>query len=126
MSSTNQIPAANSHSISLTTGVAMTARYRSLREQILNTNYQNKEILPLSETFNRDIFDVLLAREDCAAIRVYYGMNEDDTVHAILVGVTDENEDILPTQSLTEEEDYIGEIGQRCPVNCPPPSVLNN
>ena len=127
MSVTNQIPAANSHFISMSTATAMASRYRSLREQLLNSNYQEKDILPLSETFNRDALDTLLAREDCAAIRIYCGMNGDDTVHAMLVAVTAENEDILPPASLIAEEDddYIAEIGQRCPVNCPPASDLN-
>lgn len=128
MSIIQNIPPTNSHFISLSTGAAMTSRYRSSRELILNSNYQDKDILPLSETFNRDTLDALLAREDCAAIRIYFGMDEQDKVHTILVGVTKDNADILPAELLTdgEEDDYIAEIGQRCPVTCPPESDLNN
>lgn len=124
--STNTLPAANSHFISLATAETMTAAYRSDKEAILATAYQNQNILPLSETFNRGAIDTLLAIDACAGIRIYYGMDENLKVHAILVAVNEENEDILPAASLLSEADpVIVEEGQRCPDLCPPPSPLN-
>ncbi len=125
MSITNQLPGSNAHFISVATAATMTSTYRTERENILGTNFQNLDLLPLSETFNRNALDVLLAKSGCAGIRIYYGMDENLLVHAILVAVNEENEDILPGSSLTEEED-VAEIGQRCPVNCPPASELNS
>jgi hypothetical protein len=55
-------------------------------------------------------------------------MDENLLVHAILVGVNENNEDILPaeTSSLTTtEDDPIMEQSIRCPPDCPPASPLN-
>jgi hypothetical protein len=127
MSQTNSLPSTGAHFISLTEAVDMTTLYRSDKETILATAYQNQDILPLSETFNRDAFDTLLAKEGCEGLRIYYGMDENLNVHAIIVAVNEENEDILPdsTQNTITENDIVEE-GQRCPDLCPPPSALND
>lgn len=124
--STNSIPSANSHLINLTTAADLTTRFRSNRNSILQTNYQSQDILPLSETFNRNDIDLLLAQEDCAAIRIYYGMDTDLKLHAVMVAVNEDNEDILPSAILNNAEDIIVEEGQRCPIFCPPQSALNS
>jgi hypothetical protein len=116
------------HSISLQTGIDMTTLYRQEKENILATDYKNQNILPLSETFDRAAIDALLAETGCTAIRIYYGMDENLLVHAILVGVNEDNEDILPaeTSSLTDTgDDPIMEQSIRCPPECPPASPLN-
>ena len=117
------------HEISLTAAVAMTARYRQHRESILDPLYQNQNILPLSETFDRAAIDALLAKTGCTALRIYYGMDEELKVHAILVGADETNQDILPpTTSKNDSEDdddYIYEQSVRCPPTCPDPSPLN-
>lgn len=124
---TTTLPNATDHVISLQTAIDMTTLYRANRETILNTSYQGKNVLPLSETFNRGAIDALLATTNCAGIRIYYGMDEDDKVHAILVAVNSSNEDLLPGNSLTEDEDpIIVELGQRCPPVCAPQSDLND
>ncbi len=128
MSVINSIPGSDAHFISLGTAETMTGLYRAERENILNSNYQDQDILPLSETFNRNALDVLLSKTDCAAIRIYYGMDEALKVHAILVPVTEDNVDILPSNIANpelEEEGDIVEIGQRCPDLCPPSSSMN-
>jgi hypothetical protein len=105
----------------------MTTQYRSDKEAILATAYQYQNILPGSETFNRNAFDSLLAKEGCAGLRIYYGMDENLKVHAVIVAVNEDNEDILPGENtLTENGEDIVEEGQRCPVICPPSSPLNN
>lgn len=106
----------------------MTTRYRQNRETILAASYQNQNILPLSETFDRAAFDALLAKTGCTRLRIYYGMDEDKKLHAIIVAVDDQNEDMLSqSAALTaedEEEDLL-ERGFRCPDDCPPDSPLN-
>ena len=125
--STNTIPSANSHPISLLTATDLTDRYRSNQNSILATVFQNQDLLPLSETFNKSDIEALLEQDGCEAMRIYYGMDENDKVHALLVAVTEENEDILPSQINAETGvDIILEEGQRCPVICPPSSPLNS
>ena len=127
MPSTNTIPAANSHFISTATAIDLLSRFSANRDSVLQTGYQNQNLLPLSETFNLEDLNVLTGQEGCAAIRIYYGMDDTLKLHAVLVAVNAGNEDILPSAtSLLDAEDIILEEGQRCPVICPPPSVLNS
>ena len=76
----------------------------------------------ISETFNRDIFDALLAQPGAAGIRIYHGMDSTLTIHSILVAVNSNNEDILPatttSTSTTDDGGTIGESGQPCPPVC--------
>lgn len=125
---TNTIPEANSHLITLTAAEALTSDYRLNRNSILQSGYQDQDILPLSETFNRTDIDLLLAQDGCEALRIYYGMDANLKVHAVLVAVNENNEDILPSQTLNplSLEDIIIEEGQRCPIICPPQSALNS
>ena len=117
------------HFISLQTGIDMTTLYRQERENILATAYKNQAILPLNETFDRAAIDAILQQDGCTAFRIYYGMTQNLQVHAILVGVNENNEDILPstqTSVTTTEEDIICEQSIRCPEDCPPESPLND
>ncbi len=104
----------------------MTSLYRNQRENILKTDFQNQNILPLSEAFDREEFDIVLARSGCAGLRIYYGMDEDKKIHAIIVGTDESGDDMLPTELVnnSEEEDII-ERGNRCPDICPAESPLN-
>jgi hypothetical protein len=113
--------------ISLKQAIAMTSLYRKEKENILAKQFQDQNILPNCETFDRAVFDSLLAKPDCSAIRVYYGMDESLKVHAILVPVDSKNEDILPGPSAEVKYEYgdIGEEGRRCPDDCPSSSPLN-
>lgn len=116
------------HFISLSEAVALTTRYRANREAILQSSYQNQNLLALSESFDRAAIDAVLAHSDCAGLRIYYGMDESLQVHAVLVGTDPDGRDILPPASFTttEEDDYLVERGIRCPDICPDPSVLNS
>lgn len=124
--SSNNIPSANSHLINLTVATDLTTRFRTNCNSILQTQYQSQDILPFSETFNRNDIELLLAQDDCEAIRIYYGMDSNMKIHAVLVAVNDVNEDILPSTVLNAADDIIVEEGQRCPIICPPDSPLNN
>lgn len=110
-----------SHYISLSTAEDMTEKYRLNREDILKTQFQNQNILPLSETFDRSAFETLLDKTGCTGLRIYYGMDNDSKIHAIIVAVDENNEDIL-----TESSDDIVDNGNRCPDLCPPSSPLNS
>lgn len=112
--------------ISLEEAISMTTLYRKEKDKILAPEYQGKNILALSETFDRGVIDTLLAKPDCVKLRVYYGMSEDLQVHAIVVPVNAKNEDILPVGTgVGDGEGDIVERGVRCPEDCPPPSPLN-
>ncbi|HEV7783333.1 MAG TPA: hypothetical protein VGO58_18785 [Chitinophagaceae bacterium] len=112
--------------ISLETAVEMTSLYRQEKENILDPAYRNQNILARSETFDREVLDTLLAKTGCASVRIYYGMDKSLKIHAILVAVNENNEDILPsTTGKALAGNDIGEQGYRCPEECPPPSALN-
>lgn len=123
------------HSIPLDQAVAMTRRYRDHRNEILKPEYANRDILAICETFNKVPIQALAENPACVGIRIYYGMSEDLLCHAILVGVNDLGEDILPasarsaSSSNLDGDDDDGEILEdsvRCPTVCPPDSPLND
>lgn len=104
----------------------MTARFRNNRENILNASFQNQDLLPIAETYDKAAFETVLSKPETRSIRIYYGMDENLKMHAIIVGVNEKNEDILPAAGLTEGEDTdIINSGVRCPELCPEPSPLN-
>ncbi|HMG68057.1 MAG TPA: hypothetical protein VK588_10235 [Chitinophagaceae bacterium] len=117
--------------IPLQQAVDMTTLYRNEKENILDPAFRNRNILCNCETFERADFDTVLAQPDCVNLRVYYGMDKELEVHAIIVGVNSKDEDILP-QSETEgaksdDLDTGGKIieeGIRCPPTCPSGSPL--
>jgi len=109
--------------------IEMTTLYRREKENILDEAYRDKNILPFSETFDRADIDTILGASDCVKLRIYYGMDDNLLVHAIIVGVNSEDRDILPTSGQKPSTDSggggIGEDGIRCPPTCPPGSPLN-
>lgn len=113
--------------ISLQEAIDMTTLYRQDKEVILANQFKGQNILPRCETFHREVFDTLLAKTGCESIRIYYGMDPEKKVHAIVVAVNDHGEDILPAEeaSVGDSGGSIGEQGQRCPEDCPPQSALN-
>lgn len=115
------------HFISLATAGDMTLRYRTNKESVLKQDYQDSNLLPICETFDKAAFEALLAKTDCMQIRIYYGMDESLKIHAIIVAADGYGNDILPGAGamLTEGEDIV-EAGNRCPDLCPDPSPLNS
>ena len=103
----------------------MTTLFRSQKEMILGPNFQGQSILPLSESFDAEIFKTLLESPGCVRVRIYYGMSADLKLHAIIVGVNDKDEDIIPVDEDTLVGEPIIEESVRCPPNCPPASPLN-
>ena len=114
--------------ISLNDAIIMASRYRQERENILAEPFKNQDILPLSETMDREVIQTLIDKSGCAHLRIYYGMDEELKVHAIFVPVDSNNADILPVAinySTTGGKDA-GEYAVRCPPICPPGSPLNS
>lgn len=101
------------HQITLEQAIQMTAFYRfTMPEGMVN-----------AETFAKESILILLKQPDCVSFRIYYGRKEDNTIHAILVGVNEAGEDILPL--LNANSGLILEEGERCPPFCPLSSPLN-
>ena len=122
------LPAADSHFISLNRAIDMISFYRQSKEAILNPSYQNQNVLCNSETFVLADVQALLNQTGCSGLRIYYGMNPDYTVHAILVAVDETGKDIVNnTNKLnsTDDDPLILEEGKRCPPVCPDDSVFN-
>ncbi len=121
--------------ITLLEAVTMTTLYRAQKDNILAPGFQGKNILAISETFDKDAFQAVLDQQGCESIRIYYGMNDDLSIHSIIVGVDANNEDLLPQSSDATPKNLetnegtddppIVEVGLRCPPHCPPPSALN-
>lgn len=119
----NSLSGTGMHSITLNEAMIMTSRFRNHLSELLSQNYQHA--LCKAETFSLPDVHALLSVKDAAALRIYYGMKEDNTVHAILVAVNSNGEDILPVNEGDETVALILEDGLRCPKNCPENSPLN-
>lgn len=98
------------HQISLQEAIEMTARYQA----DIPTGMVN------SEMFSKDSVLALLSQPGCASLRIYYGKQNNGTIHAILVGVDENGVDMVQTSDLILEE------GVRCPPFCPTTSSLLN
>lgn len=138
-----------SHVIPLSTAKQMIDKYNLERNNILEPAYKGQDVLAICETFNRADIDAVLRQRDCVAIRIYYGMDTQSKVHAIIVGVNSNDQDIVPSngtatsaiasagisggsgsegvnQALDEEDGIILEMARRCPTDCPPTSSLKS
>jgi hypothetical protein len=112
------------HSISLNNAKQMIVDYKANREEILADDYKGRNILAYSETFSVDAVLTLIANPLCRKVRIYYGMDSDKKVHAIMVAVDADDKDILPPDPGVETTMII-EDAIRCPDQCPPGSDLN-
>lgn len=111
---------ASKHSISLQEAIDMTKRYRDQKDAIATSAYANS--LPFSETFEKSAFETLTSQAGCTSIRCYLGMDADQTIRLIFVGVDANDQDILPPAEGAD----IMENGGHCPPICPAsPSPLN-
>lgn len=110
------------NTITLEQAIEMTSRYRSEQAHILNGHFAGQPILSHAETFNREAIDHVLAQAECVGIRVYWGMDAEKRVRAILVGVNECNVDLLPDGSNAH---VIVEDGSLCPPVCAADSPLN-
>jgi hypothetical protein len=109
--------------ISLQQAIDMTTRFREQNAS------GGKMVIPNCETFDRAVFDQILGQTGCVKMRIYSGLDTDFGYRAIIVGVNDKDEDILPPSTtlstVTDGNGTIGEDGMTCPPYCPPSSPLN-
>jgi hypothetical protein len=105
--------------ITLKEAQAMISKYTQERENILDAPFKGMNILPVSETFDKTAIETVLNQPGCTKVRVYFGMDENLLVKAIIVGVNEQDEDIL-----VADDEKVVENGFRCPPICPPPSRL--
>ena len=110
--------------ITLKQAIEMTTRYRQNKSSVISSSYSGQDIVAICDKFDRNIFDKILAKPGCVAIRIYYGMDENLKIHPIIVPVNSKDEDILPSSESGEVEE-IGDDSLRCPPYCPVPSPLN-
>ena len=120
------LPLAGSHHISLEEAVTMTTLYRNQKENLLLPEYRNENLLCTSETFNLKDLQLLLNQGHCAGMRIYYGMQQDLSIHTILVAVDEDGNDILSKEPEESSDNEILQNGKRCPPICPPASGILN
>ena len=107
-----------SHFITLREAQQLTRTFKAQQDLILDPAHRGKKILPTCESFDRAAIDALLAKPGCNEIRIYYGMDNDLKLHAILVGV-DANGDHMVPMSADEPNTQLVEMSKRCPDSCP-------
>jgi hypothetical protein len=117
-----------SHRIPLDEAKTMVLRYNANMDEILNPQLEEENILPISETYNKDAILAYLSKDFVYGIRIYYGMKENKQIHSIIIGVDKDGNDILPKPIIPGQpptgdgdEGEIFEDAVRCPSTCPPP-----
>lgn len=118
----NLIPNQGGNLVPVSRANDMIALYRENKETILAPNYKKTDVLAFSETFNADDVRLLLSQPGCVGFRIRYGMDDKLWLHAILVGVDANGNDIIiqnPGFGLKDDEGYVLEDAFRCPPDCP-------
>lgn len=116
------------HAIPLRQAIEMTKKFREQKELILAPEHHGKNLLGISETFDRAAFDQLLGQSQCTQVRIYYGMDANLQVHAIVVGVDGSGNDLLPDATSTDTPPtgpIVVEDATFCPPLCGKNSPLN-
>src|SRR5690606_5420423 len=121
------------HSISLKQAIDYVTRFRTRKKDLFKPEHVESNVFPSSETFDREAIDNLLSHPKCIKLRIYNGMSEDLNIRMVLVGVDENDQDILPLNENKilngddddDDEPIIVDEGIRCPPVCPPPSPLN-
>ncbi len=105
----------------------MTTLYRAQMNTILADEFRGQDILVKSEVFSKEQVEKLLAKPGCGFLRIYYGMSQDLTIHALLVSADGSGGDILcnDEEANNEVAEDVLDEADRCPPFCPPASPLN-
>lgn len=113
--------------ISLQKAIEMTTLYRAQMNTILADEFRGEDILVKSEVFSKEQVEKLLAKPGCGFLRIYYGMSQDLTIHALLVSADGSGGDILcnDEEANNEVAEDVLDEADRCPPFCPPASPLN-
>ncbi len=107
-----------SHFITRGKAKDMILLYKEMKDKILTATYLGREILASCETFERSAIVGLMAQNNCSGLRIHYGMDSDFKIHAIMVAVDDNGDEIIPIDP-DESNEQIVENGTRCPTVCP-------
>ncbi len=91
--------------ISLADGAEMTQDWRNEHAT------QTKAVF-----FGKDAIESLLEQPECVGIRMYYGINESNDYTLVLVGVTEDEDDMT---------EIVINAGVRCPSFCGQGNTLN-
>jgi hypothetical protein len=91
--------------IDLAKAKKMISHFRNNKAKVINPGYSGRHILLDCETFDRAAFDQMLKQKRCEKVRIYYGMDDNMQIHAIIVGVDAEGKDILPQQNAVPGSD---------------------
>ena len=98
------------HEISFTAAGAMTKKYRD------SVDRDARKAL----CFDKDIFATLAHQDGCERIRFYFGLDSNDELQLIIVGVDDQGNDQVGT------DDQCYDIGDPCPSVCSTNNILNS
>lgn len=96
------------HRISLQEAVEMTSNFRS----------STPAGMAYAEKFDAASVKAVLSQPGCISLRIYYGRRVNNTVHAIIVGVDTNGNDIVSSSITENNEGIILEDGVRCPPTC--------
>ena len=113
--------------ISLQKAIEMTTLYRAQMNTILADEFRGQDILVKSEAFSKEQVEKLLAKPGCGFLRIYHGIRQDLTIHALLVSADGSGGDILcnDEEANNEVAEDVLDEADRCPPFCPPASPLN-
>lgn len=100
----------NNHLITLEEAKSLTERYRNQKDAMTTEAYNQS--LSISESFDAEAIKAVLNQPGCTGFRAYFGLNEENKVCLIFVGVNDLNEDIINDNSIILEK------GKLCPPYC--------
>lgn len=114
------------HMITLEKARKMIAHFHEKKQHLIHENFKDVQVLNHCETFDRAAFDKLLASPGCVGVRIHYGLDDNHRLHAILVGVDENDNDILPNLSedgVMQADSGSGggvivEDGKICPPTC--------
>ena len=120
------------HFITLDRAKQLTGKYKKNKIKI------NTETLPICETFDSTPFLTVLNKPGCMGLRIYFGMDEQNMVKVLIVGIDANDRDMItipppitslaaPVEGTIYDDDGSHDIieeGLTCPPVCPPDSPL--
>ena len=107
-----------SHFITRGKADEMIRLFKEMKDKIIDPLYLGQEMLANCESFDRAAIVALMAQTNCSNLRIHYGMDADLKVHAIMVAVDDNGDEIIPNDPDASNEQIV-ENGIRCPTVCP-------
>jgi hypothetical protein len=118
----NSLNAIN-HDITLVQAQTMIGNFTAVRESMLASGFQNNGTMPIYETFNLAAISKLICQPTAIGFRVYTGMDDENQIRFILVGVDPDGKDILMRRAEDPSGTFnpgdvsleIEEAGQRFP-----------